>query len=111
MILIFLLYAILASSFTIGKMLLSFVPALFLTGLRMSVAGALLLVLFKLFDTNQKMFHKKDLFMLLGFSAVHILIPYTTEFTAMESVASCCAALMFNLSPFFSPFFSFFYFF
>lgn len=110
MILVLLLYAILASTFTIGKMLLSFVPPLFLIGLRMVFSGTILLAGYYLFAKNKVKIDRKDWLMLVVISFIHILIPYASEFIAMQSIAPSCAALMFNLSPFFSALFSYLYF-
>jgi drug/metabolite transporter (DMT)-like permease len=46
----------------------------------------------------------------IGFSIIHILIPYVTEFTALQSMSPSCSALIYNLTPFFSAFFSYIYF-
>lgn len=110
MILIFLLYGILASTFTIGKMLLFYMPPVFLIAIRMIMAGALLLTIN--FFTYGKVALKKrsDLLMLFLLSIIHIFIPYVTEFIALQYVNPSCAALMFNLSPFFAAFFSYIYF-
>jgi len=54
--------------------------------------------------------HLRDLKVILLLSCIHILIPYSSEFIAMQYIAPSCAALMFNLTPFFSAFFSYIYF-
>lgn len=110
MIIVFILYAILAATFTIGKALLVFLPPIFLTAVRMSIAGILLLMSWKVFEKKSKSFNFRDLYWLPWFAMVHILIPYTFEFIALEKVAPSCAALMFNLTPFFSALFSYIYF-
>lgn len=110
MILVLFLYAILASTFTVGKMLLSFVPPLFLIGLRMCFSGTVLLTGYYFFAKKKTKIERKDWLMLVIISFIHILIPYATEFIAMQSIAPSCAALMFNLSPFFSALFSYLYF-
>ncbi|MFA5999020.1 MAG: DMT family transporter [Candidatus Babeliales bacterium] len=125
MILIFLLYALLALTFTIGKMLLFYVPPIFLIALRMCIAGVLLLGMnhFISGPAKIKKFSDRsiadrsiadrsiaDLWIFVLLSLIHVLIPYTTEFIALQSVAPSCAALMFNLSPFFSALFSYIYF-
>ena len=42
--LIILMYALFASSFTMGKILVSYGPPIFLTGIRMFIAGSILLI-------------------------------------------------------------------
>lgn len=110
MIEILVLYAILASTFTIGKVLLSFVPPLFLIGLRMVFSGTVLLTGYYLFAKEKIKINCRDWLMLFVISLIHIFIPYTSEFIALQSIAPSCAALMFNLSPFFTAFFSYLYF-
>lgn len=108
MVLIFLLYALLASTFTLGKILLIYAPPLFLTAIRMSVAGLLLLGVHYLFNKKKQLsFSLQDCICFLFISFVHILIPYSTEFFALQNVASSCAALVYNLSPFFTALFSY----
>lgn len=110
MILILFLYTVLAATFTIGKVLLSFLPPIFLTALRMTIAGLLLLGFFKIFYTGKKSLKVANLYGLFGLSIIHILIPFSAEFVALQSIAPSCAALMFNLTPFFSALFSYWYF-
>jgi hypothetical protein len=74
MILVLLLYASLASTFTLGKMLLSFLPPFLLIGVRMVIAGSLLLG-FHYFTTKEKFkISAYDLLLLVGFSFIHIFI-------------------------------------
>ncbi len=110
MILIFALYAIFAASFTIAKILLSFMSPALLIAVRMTLAGCLLLVMHALI---YKKFEKIPLRMIpwwIGFGTIHIFMPYITEFIALQSISPSCSALIYNLTPFFSAFFSYFYF-
>lgn len=103
------LYALLGMSFTIGKMLLEFVPPIFLIGIRMTLAGLCILgVQFFMYGTLK--IKMQDLALFLIVSIIHIFIPYTTEFIALQSIAPSCAALMFNLTPCFTALFSYFIF-
>ena len=100
------LYAILAMSFTIGKMLLDFVPPIFLIGIRMMLAGFCILgVQYYFYRTIKIKIEDIGLFCLI--SIVHIFIPFTTEFVALQSIAPSCAALLFNLTPCFTALFSY----
>lgn len=110
MISILLLYTIMASTFTIGKVLLTFVPPLFLIGLRMVFSGVVLLTGYYLYSEKRVKIARSDWSVLGVISLIHILIPYATEFIALQSIAPSCAALMFNLSPFFTALFSYWYF-
>jgi len=106
MIQILILYGIIASTFTFAKMLLAYLPPIFLIGLRMTTAGFFILL------TNYALGHtssikKSDIPLFFLISFVHIFIPYTTEFIGLQTMSPACAALMFNLMPFFTAFFSY----
>jgi len=103
------LYAVLAMSFTIGRMLLDYVPPFFLIGIRMLLAGTLILGAQYFFYGNIKI-KKQDLGLFFVISIIHIFIPYVAEFIALQSIAPSCAALIFNLTPCFTALFSYFIF-
>lgn len=103
------LYGILAASFTIGRMLLDYVPPFFLIGIRMIVAGLLLLIMQYCINRTLSI-KRQDIPLFLCISVVHIFIPYITEFFALQTIAPSCAALIFNLSPCFTAFFSYVFF-
>lgn len=106
MIEILVLYAIIAVTFTMGKILLSFLPPIFLIGLRMIFAGTIILIAQWVLNKSI-LISKKDIPFFLFLSFIHIFVPYTTEFIALETIMPSCAALMYNLSPFFTAFFSY----
>lgn len=106
MIQIIALYGILASTFTIGKLLLNYLPPIFLIGLRMSIAGSIILLINWMVGYKKSM-SKSDILLFVVISFIHILIPYTTEFIGLETMSPACAALMYNLTPFFTAFFSY----
>ena len=58
MVLIIILYALLASSFTMGKVLLYYTTPMFLTGCRMFTAGTLLLS-YQYFNNHKQFIFKK----------------------------------------------------
>ena len=101
------LYALLASTFTIGKMLLGYVSPIFLIAVRMTFSGATLLCLFYFINHSACIKRSKDWLMLFALSVIHILIPYATEFMALQKVAPSYAAMIYNLSPLFSAFFAY----
>lgn len=110
MILILFLYSLIALTFTIGKMLLFYVPPIFLIALRMSLAGGALLLFYLIFYGQVKFKRNRDISLLLAVTLLHILIPYVTEYLALQHISPSSAALVYNLSPFFSAFFSYIYF-
>ncbi len=106
MILVFGLYALLAMTFTMGKMLLAFVPPFFLIGIRMILAGSCIM-LAQLAYYKTWAIKKRDIGLFAFISLVHIFIPYVSEFVALQTVAPSCAALVFNLTPCFTALFSY----
>lgn len=100
------LYGVLAMSFTIGRMLLNYVPPFFLIGIRMILAGILILGA-QYFWYRQIKIKKQDWGLFFIISMIHIFIPYVTEFIALQSIAPSCAALIFNLTPCFTALFSY----
>lgn len=100
------LYAVLALSFTIGRMLLDMVPPFYLIGIRMILAGCLI-------TSAQYVLHKtlrikrQDIGLFAMIVMVHIFIPYVTEFLALKTIVPSYAALIFNLTPCFSALFSY----
>ena len=102
-------YAILALSFTLGKMLLAYVSPIFLIAIRMMFAGIIILIMHRFMKGSFAIKSKQDFGILILLSFIHIFIPYTAEFVALQHLAPSCCALFYNLTPFFSAFFSYIY--
>src|SRR3990167_2419492 len=102
------MYALIASTFTITKAALAFSSPLFLIGFRMSLAGIFLLAYLWI---NNKFNYPTILSFITSYlmlALVYICIPYFLEFWAMEVVGSARAALIYNLTPFFTVIFAFY---
>ncbi|OGB86386.1 hypothetical protein A3J41_00295 [candidate division TM6 bacterium RIFCSPHIGHO2_12_FULL_38_8] len=110
MIMILALYSMFAASFTIAKILLNFLPPIFLIAVRMTLAGLLLLVMQVIISKKMIKIPLSMLGWWFAFATIHIFMPYTTEFIALQSISAACSALIYNLTPFFSAFFSYWYF-
>lgn len=109
MIFVIALYAILASTFTLAKELVGVLPPVFAISLRMLIAGSILLVVWACSQQQKKIaFADYGLFGLTVLS--HILLPYITEFVAIQHISPSSACLMYNLSPFISALFSYIFF-
>lgn len=112
MIFVVLLYAILASTFTLAKELVEIIPPVFAISLRMLIAGVILLGVWG-YSKNKKnisLQNCKDC-VIFGLTVIcHILIPYITEFVALQNISPSSACLMYNLSPFISALFSYLFF-
>ncbi len=109
MYLVFFLYALLASTFSIGKVLVSMVPPIFLIASRMIISGTLL-SLFWLVCKRDKFIQPKDAWLFFVVIFLHILIPFISEYIALQDISPSTACLMYNLSPFLSAIFSYFIF-
>lgn len=110
MILIVVMYSFFAAAFTIAKILLKFLPPVWLIGIRMSISGVVLLAMYAYVEKRLPKMSLRSIPWWLFFAAVHIMIPYVTEFIALEVIAPSCSALVYNLGPFFAAFFSYIYF-
>ena len=106
MIIVLILYALLAATFSLGKALVLLMHPLFVIGIRMLTAGALLLLAYGMFHTKKRI-EVKDMLLLGLTSFIHILIPYLSEFAALRDISPSDACLAYNLSPFFSALFSY----
>lgn len=102
MILIITLYALLASTFTIGKAAIAYMLPIPFVALRMLVASALLLGYEIVVKKQSIVFHRKDLSLFIQLVLFHIYIAFTCEFWGLKCMDSSKAALLYNLSPFFT---------
>jgi len=109
MYLVFFLYALLASTFSIGKLLVQLLPPIFLIAIRMTIAGTILLSTWLLFSSRKKI-RSSDWWLFGMVVMFHILFPFISEYIALQDLAPSTACLMYNLSPFFSALFSYFIF-
>jgi drug/metabolite transporter (DMT)-like permease len=110
MVLVILLYLLFASTFTLGKAALSYVSPFLFIGMRMTLAGILLLIYYR-FIARKKIFIKKsDYSLFLRIIIFHIFCAYTLEYWALEYITSAKACLLYNLSPFITALFSYFLF-
>jgi len=107
MFLVFLMYALFASVFTVGKYTLQFVQPFFLTAIRMFLAGAILLIFIK-FKYPEKLYVKKKhwpLLILIGL--FNVFITNAFEFWGLQYMTSAKTCLIYSLSPFVAMIFSY----
>ncbi len=106
MIEIILIYALLASTFTIGKYSFLFTKPIFITASRMSIAGALLLIY--CFFFNRSVFYVRGFVKPLIIMAItSICLANCLEFWSLQYLLSYKACFLYNLAPFFAIFFSY----
>ena len=98
MLLIVIMYLLFATTFTLAKAVVAFIPPFLCIGIRMILAGLLLLG-YQAY-TKGIVLYKKSYFMLLQVIFFHIYLAYVTEFWALQYAASSKTALIYSLSPF-----------
>jgi drug/metabolite transporter (DMT)-like permease len=107
MVLVVVLYALLALTFTLGKAAVSYADPLFLIAARMIVAGPLLLVLQSIRRGFSWRFHQRDIFDFIQVIFFHIYLSFVPEFWAFKYVSSIKVNIMYATTPFIAMFFSY----
>ncbi len=107
MFLVVLLYVLMASAFTLGKAVIAYIQPIFFIGVRMTVAGSLLLGYLYFFNRSRWRLNREDWGLYLQIILFHIFIPYVGEFWSLQYVTAAKASLLFNLAPFITAFFAF----
>ena len=100
MILLIVLYMLFASTFTIGKAALSYTTPILFIGMRMVIAGFLLLSYLYFFKRSELRFNRKDLGVLSQVGLFQYYAAFILEFVALQSMTSGKASLLWNFSPF-----------
>lgn len=97
-----LLQSLYGLTFTISKILVGYASPLFIIGIRMPIAGLLLLSYYKFFKKGRFDFIRHNFLTIIIISFFNIFMPYVLRYWAMQYISSIKAALLFNLAPFFS---------
>ena len=108
--LIILLYALFASSFSMGKILLQFTTPVFLVGVRM-LAGGLILLAYQYISPKQNFYFKrKHIWLFAQIVLFGVYLNYMLRFWALNSMTSTKTCFLYNLAPFMSYIYSYFFF-
>ena len=107
MILIIVLYALFGSSFVMGKMLLAYTTPFFLTGIRMTIGGLILLGYLFFYAHEDFVFKRKHLYWYAQMVFFGIYITYSLRFWALNYMPAAKTNFIYNLSPFMSALFSY----
>lgn len=107
MTLIILMYALYACSFPISKVLVQYAPPFFLTGIRMSLGGAILLIYQYIWQHEHFRLKVKHIKYFAQIILIGIVLHYSLRYWAMQYLPSSKAAFLFNFSPFMSSFYSY----
>ena len=84
MFLIFVLYALFAVTFTLGKECLYFMPPISFIGFRMVIAGIILLGYSFFKEKHPVLFQKKDLWWFVGIIFLHIYFSFICEMVKLS---------------------------
>lgn len=110
MILIILLYALFGVSFPMGKVNLQYTTPLFLTGSRMFLAGIILLA-YQYFNINADFkFKRKHIWQYAEIIFFGIYLSHVLRFWGLDHMSATKTCFLYNLSPFFSSIYSYFFF-
>ncbi len=100
MILILLLYMLFASTFTVGKIVVGYMPPILFIAVRMLIAGSILLGYQYYANRSQWKYEKQDVFWLFQIAVFLYFIAFVTEFWSLQYVSAAKACLLYNMSPF-----------
>lgn len=100
MIAIVVLYSLLALAFTMSKGVLDYASPVWFTGIRMFIAGILLVGYHVLVQKRSWTIERSDITKFVSLGFFHIYCAYVFEFWALETVSAAKDALFFNLTPF-----------
>lgn len=101
------MYAIFSSSFPITKVLLKFTTPIFLTGVRMTLAGLLMLGYCIWKYPHRLYFKKEDRWIFVQLVVLCIYLSYMARFWALNYLTAVKGCFFFNFSPLLSSYFSY----
>lgn len=110
MLLILLLYALCATTFTLSKATLSVVDPFFYVAVRMVAAGILLLTWHRIRTGPFQPIKRDDWLLFAKICFFHIFLAYSCDLWSLQYITSVESAVIFNISPFVAAFFSFLWF-
>ena len=108
MILVALLYILFASTFTLGKAVLSYISPILFIGIRMIAGGALLLGYQYFFNRKKWHFDWADISYFFHIALFLIFISFVGEFWALKYISSSKTCLLYNMSPFITALFAYY---
>jgi drug/metabolite transporter (DMT)-like permease len=109
--LIIILHALWASSVTASKFLLAYTTPIFLTGIRMLLAG-LILIAYQYFYAHEHFarIRRNHLWLFTQLIFIGIYVSYILRFWALDSISASKSMFLFNFAPFISSLYAYFFF-
>jgi drug/metabolite transporter (DMT)-like permease len=108
MLLVVLLYAVLASTFIFAKKAVSLANPCFLVGVRMILAGLLLLGYYWIVNRKQLTIKRSDWWLFFQVSVFHIYIMFIFDLWSLQYVTALKSTLIFSSTPFIAAILSYF---
>jgi drug/metabolite transporter (DMT)-like permease len=105
-----LMFAVWSSIFSLAKITLEFCPPLFLTAVRMLLAGVLLLGYLAIRKRSSFQISSKQLFSLALYALFSMYLANAFEFWSVQHLSAAKTCFLYSLSPFFTAFFSYLHF-
>lgn len=110
MVLVALLYLLFASTFTLAKAAVAYMPPILFVGIRMVIAGTLLLSYVFWRRPHEWRFERRHSKLFAGIILLHIYAAYVFEFVALPCITSFKASLLYSISPFLTALVAFMFF-
>lgn len=107
---IILLQALFATSFPIGKYLLTFAAPLFVSGIRMLVAGSILLIYQYFLPSSEFKIKRKHFWIFAQIIVLGMYVTYGLRLYALDVLPVWKVSFFYNLSPFLSALYAYFLF-
>ena len=107
--LVILLYALFGFTFTLGKIVLFYASPFFVVSTRMIIGGLALMAYLTWYHKVKCWPHRNDMWLYAQFIFFNICIFYGARSWALQSLTTSKAALLMNLSPFFTAIFAYFF--
>lgn len=103
------LYALFASTFILGQEAVAIVPPIFFVGARMVLAGSILLAYVRFVKKESLRIKPQHYGWFAGIVVFHIYFSYVLEFVSYLYLSGSYVAFVYNLSPFITALFAYFF--
>ena len=107
--LVILYYLLFGSSFTLGKLALSYTTPIFFVAVRATSGGFLLLCYQYFFNRQHWRYDPHDNMLFLQITLFHIVLAYILEYWGLQYVSGAKANLLFSITPFVTALFAYFF--
>lgn len=102
LILILLMNALFAATFPLGKLALNYCTPIFLTGVRMVMAGLIFYAYSRYTNPEQAHVKRKDYWLIVKTTLFYVLLAFLPEFWALQYLSSIKTNLLWSVQPFFA---------